>query len=168
MLVTFKPISSDLLALESQMFPDCLYVHQHQESSSCLLVALCPCCPSRDCSANSPSWPRSPRQTSEFTLDPSLLCMHACSLASAVSDSLQPQGLQPARILCPWDSPGENTGMGCHALLQEIFPTSGIKLIYPLSPALASRLFTTEPLWKFSSSLDHKYSLSVNMYQEPC
>ena len=80
MLVTLKPISSeDLLALESQMFPDCLYAHQHQESSSCSLVALCPCCPSRDCSANSPSWPRSPCQTSEFTLDPSLLfaCMRA-------------------------------------------------------------------------------------------
>ena len=29
--------------------------------------------------------------------------------------------------LCPWDSPGENTGMGCHALLQEIFPTQGWK-----------------------------------------
>ena len=27
--------------------------------------------------------------------------------------------------LCPWDSPGENTGVGCHALLQEIFPTQG-------------------------------------------
>ena len=26
-------------------------------------------------------------------------------------------------ILCPWDSPGKNTGMVCHFLLQEIFPT---------------------------------------------
>ena len=25
----------------------------------------------------------------------------------------------------PWDSPGKNTGVGCHALLQEIFPTQG-------------------------------------------
>ena len=29
------------------------------------------------------------------------------------------------RLLCPWDSPGKNTGVGCHALLQEIFPTQG-------------------------------------------
>ena len=31
--------------------------------------------------------------------------------------------LQPARLLCIWDSPGKNTGVGCHALLQGIFPT---------------------------------------------
>ena len=31
--------------------------------------------------------------------------------------------LQPARLLCPWDSPGKNTGVGCHVLLQKIFLT---------------------------------------------
>ena len=31
----------------------------------------------------------------------------------------------PTRPLCPWDSPGKNTGVGCHALLQGIFPTQG-------------------------------------------
>ena len=31
---------------------------------------------------------------------------------------LQPYGLQPARLLCPWNSPGENTGVGCVFLLQ--------------------------------------------------
>ena len=35
-----------------------------------------------------------------------------------MSDSLQPHGLQPTRLLRPWDSPGKNTGMGCHFLLQ--------------------------------------------------
>ena len=34
-------------------------------------------------------------------------------------------GLQPARLLCPWDFPGKNTGVGCHALLQGTFPTQG-------------------------------------------
>jgi len=29
---------------------------------------------------------------------------------------------KPSRFLCPWDSPGKNTGVGCHALLQGIFP----------------------------------------------
>ena len=37
---------------------------------------------------------------------------------SIVWNSLQPHGLQPARLLCPWDSPGKNTGVGCHFLLQ--------------------------------------------------
>ena len=41
------------------------------------------------------------------------------------SDSSQPQGLQPARLLGPWDFPGKNTGMGWHFLLQGIFPTQG-------------------------------------------
>ena len=43
-----------------------------------------------------------------------------------MSDSLRPHGLQPSRLLCPWDSPGTNSGVGCHALLQRIFPTSWI------------------------------------------
>ena len=47
---------------------------------------------------------------------------------SVVSDSLQHHGLQPARILCPWDLPGKNTGVGCHFLLQRIFPTQGSNL----------------------------------------
>ena len=42
-----------------------------------------------------------------------------------VSDSLRPRGLQPARLLYPWDSPGKNTGEGCHSLLQGIFLTQG-------------------------------------------
>ena len=35
-----------------------------------------------------------------------------------MSDSVRPHGLQPTRLLCPWDSPGKNTGVGCHFLLQ--------------------------------------------------
>ena len=42
---------------------------------------------------------------------------------SVVSDSLQPHGLQPGRLLYPWDFPGKNTGVGCHFLIQGIFLT---------------------------------------------
>ena len=41
-----------------------------------------------------------------------------CPVVSVVSDFVQPHGLQPTRLLCPWDSPGKNTGVGCHFLLQ--------------------------------------------------
>ena len=44
---------------------------------------------------------------------------------SVESHSLRPHGPQPARLLCPWDSAGKNTGVGCPSLLQEIFPTQG-------------------------------------------
>jgi len=42
-----------------------------------------------------------------------------------LSDSSISWTVDPTRILCPWDSPGKNTGVGCHALLQGIFPTQG-------------------------------------------
>ena len=52
---------------------------------------------------------------------------------SVVSDSLQPYGLWPARLLCPWNSPGKNTGVGCQSLLQGIFPTQGSNPAFPHS-----------------------------------
>ena len=42
-----------------------------------------------------------------------------------MTNSLQPYGLQSTRLLCPWDFPGKNTGVGCHFLLQGIFLTKG-------------------------------------------
>ena len=44
---------------------------------------------------------------------------------SVVSHSFWPYGLQPTRFLHPWDSPGKNTEVCSHALLQGIFPTQG-------------------------------------------
>ena len=45
------------------------------------------------------------------------LIFHCC-VASVVSDPVRPHGLQPTRLHRPWDSPGKNTGVGCHFLLQ--------------------------------------------------
>ena len=47
---------------------------------------------------------------------------------SIVPDSLRPHGLQSARVLCPWDSPGKKTGMGAYSLFQGIFPIQGSNL----------------------------------------
>ena len=54
------------------------------------------------------------------------LWMHACSV---MSSSLQPHGLWLIRFLCSWDFSGKNTGVGCHILLQGIFPTQGQTLL---------------------------------------
>ena len=43
-----------------------------------------------------------------------------------MSNSLQPYGLLPARLLYPWDFLGKNTGMGFHFLLQGIFLTQAL------------------------------------------
>ena len=45
-----------------------------------------------------------------------------------MSDSLQPHGLYPARLLCSQNSPGKNIGVGCHSLLQMIFLAQGWNL----------------------------------------
>ena len=42
-----------------------------------------------------------------------------------MSDSLQPHGLQHSGLFCSWDSPGKNTGVGFHFLLQEISLSQG-------------------------------------------
>ena len=57
------------------------------------------------------------------TLFSTLCCW--CFSRSVVSDSLRPHGLQPTRLLCPWDFPGKNTGVGCPFLFQGIFLTQG-------------------------------------------
>jgi len=53
----------------------------------------------------------------------SFVCVLSCSV---ISYSLQPYGPWPVRLLCLWDSPGKNTGVGYHALLQGIFLTQGL------------------------------------------
>ena len=45
-------------------------------------------------------------------------CCCCCQVASVVSDSVRPHRRQPTRLHRPWDSPGKNTGVGCHFLLQ--------------------------------------------------
>ena len=49
------------------------------------------------------------------------------------------------RLLCPWDSPGKNVGVGFYALPPGDLPDPGIQPTSPTSPALAGGFFTTEP-----------------------
>ena len=46
------------------------------------------------------------------------VCCCCCYVTSVVSDSVRPHRWQPTRLPRPWDSPGKNTGVGCHFLLQ--------------------------------------------------
>ena len=65
-----------------------------------------------------------------------------------VSDSLRPHGLYPTRLLCPWDFPGNSTGVDCHFLLQGIFPNQGLN---PGLPHCRQTLY----------HLSHQESLSI-------
>ena len=69
-----------------------------------------------------------------------------------MSDSLRPCGWQPARLLCPWDFPGENTGVGCPFFLQRIFLTQGLKPCLLCLLAWAGGFFTTSATWEAPST----------------
>ena len=69
------------------------------------------------------------------------MCVCVCAgVRSVMSDSLLPYDLQPARLLCP----GKNTGVGCHFLLQGIFPIQGLNS-HLLHSCIAGGFFTAEP-----------------------
>ena len=65
-------------------------------------------------------------KANEVSWNLNFISLCVCVSRSVVSDSLQPHGLYPVRLLCPWNSPGKNTGVGYHTLLQGIFPTQGL------------------------------------------
>ena len=70
---------------------------------------------------SSPSCLTHGERTSEHNLEslewPYWSCC-CCCVTSVMSDSVGPHRRQSTRLPCPWDSPGKNTGVGCHCLLQ--------------------------------------------------
>ena len=70
--------------------------------------------------------------------------MHLCMCAKLLQSCptfCDPIDCSPPMFLCPWDSPGKNIGVGCHALLQGIFPTQESKLLRVMSPAVEGKFF---------------------------
>ena len=100
--------------------------------------------------------------------------LHVCWVTSVISDSLRSYELQPARLLCPWGSPGKNTGVGCHhALLQGISSTQGsnschlhllhwqvgsLPLVPPGKPRVFSCFSVTQSYMTICKPMDHSTS----------
>ena len=63
-----------------------------------------------------------------FLMDQSISLCCVCAKWFQQCLTLRLYGLQPASLMCPQDSPGKNTGVGCCGLLQGIFPTQGSSL----------------------------------------
>ena len=63
---------------------------------------------------------------------------------SVVSDSSQPHGLQPTRLLRPWNFPGKSTGMGCHRLLLNKPAAAAAKLLQSC-PTLCDPIDSSPP-----------------------
>ena len=70
-----------------------------------------------------------------------------CLVAQLCPTLCDPMDYSPARLLCPWNSPGKNTGVGCHSLLQGNLPNPGIK---PSCPGLQADSLPCEPPGKLS------------------
>ena len=64
---------------------------------------------------------------------------------SVVSDSSRPHGLQPTRLLCPWDFPGKSTGVGCYFSIYKI-PFAQGNFLFPLYQNVLVGLSFTKPL----------------------
>ena len=105
-----------------------------------------------------------------------------CVSCSVMSDSLWPYVLYPSKLLSPWDAPGKNTGVSCHALLQGIFLTHGLNsgLLYllhsqegslPLAPpvvvvvVVVVQSLSRVPLFAIPWTAVHQTSLSFTISQ---
>ena len=75
--------------------------------------------------------------------------------SSVMSHSLQPHGLQPTMLLCPWDFPGKSTGGGCHRLPWVHYIVSTILLM------TSSSFYTTNEELSFFQSISSVKSLSL-------
>ena len=87
---------------------------------------------------------------------------------SVVSDSLRPH-----RLYSPWNSPGQNTGMGSHSLLQGIFPTQGLnpgllhcrQTLYQLSHQGQTRGFANLWLWILACPIENWKKKETDYYE---
>ena len=89
-------------------------------------VSLCP--PLEFLTTKSTSWRQALRFLVLLTAHNTILLKASTNTyvsRSVMSNSLQPHELWPTSLLWPWNSPGKNTGVGCHALLQRISLTQG-------------------------------------------
>ena len=85
---------------------------------------------------------------------------------SVKSDTLQPHGLQPVRLLCPCNFSGKNAGMGCHLLLQGDLSDPRIEPMSLASPALqADSLLLSHQGSSFSSIASLLFLLGIKLFK---
>ena len=82
-----------------------------------------------------------------------------CISCLVVSNSLQPRGLQPTRLLHPWNFPGRNTEVGCHSLLHQsplvcVKEVPALSLFWKLRKLPYLLFFHTQTLWWWQICID--------------
>ena len=102
--------------------------------------------------------------TASFWLFPSCVCTY---LLSCVWLFAAPWTVQPVRLLCAWNSPGKNAGVGSHSLLQGIFPTQESHL--SLSKRILSNLSNAREACSWITSFYNKLIiLIIKCFSELC
>ena len=86
----------------------------------------------------------------------------------SVSDSVRPHRRQPTRLLCPWDSPGKNTGVGCHRHFRRYLNLTEEKAMAPHSSTLAWKIAWTEEPGRLQSMellrVRHDWATSLSLF----
>ena len=88
------------------------------------------------------------------------VCVCVCT-CSVMSDSLQPHGLKPTRLLCPWNFPGKKYWREFPFLSPGYLSDPGTESMFLVSPALAGRVFTTCATWGANRYQSVQFSRSV-------
>ena len=78
-----------------------------------------------------------------------IIHVHVCQVTSVCSSLWIPMDYSSTRLLCPWDSPGKNTEVSCHTLLQGVFPTQGS------NPHLLQLLHSRKILYHWATRESH-------------
>ena len=74
------------------------------------------------------------------------VCVCVCVLVAQLCPTLcDPDGLEPTRLLCPWDSPGKNTGVGCHFLLVMLNNLPKVHIVMGFPGSSAGKESTCNP-----------------------
>ena len=85
---------------------------------------------------------------------------------SVVSDPQRPHGLQPSRLLHPWDFPGRSTGVGCHCLLRRsssIYSNFNLNSVQPKtndSIVINPKMSLTIVIYEVNSLISHSFWIS--------
>ena len=74
-------------------------------------------------------------------------CAQLCLTLYDPMDGAPPPAASLARLICPWDFPSKNTGVGCHFILQGIFPTQGSNL-HPLHLRIGRQILYRWATWE--------------------
>ena len=117
----------------------------------------------------------SPRATSSLRYRSHNICSFLLFSHSVMSNSLRPHGPWPVRLLCPRDSPGKNTGLGCHFLLQaqkrmpeETGRPRGYTADQRLMPPGQETLLWPETRAQSSQNLRQQHAWRVFFVPTPC